>query len=126
MLLCFQKCNLPTDPSLLCIIGEAKDLRIQSSKFCDTVPGRLPQCPCNPPGGLRKTAKCITFHDPLIDLAKPCSTSQPQGLNGLRKTVTSSLKVRFQDPETMINGTKHKRPYPTTSQLILTFLICLI
>ena len=125
MFLCFQRFNLPSEPALLYNIGEAMDLRVQSSKHCSTVPGKLPQCPYIPsPGGLRKTAKHIIFYDPLPDLAQSCSASQPQGLSGLRKTKTSSLKVSFQDPATVINGTKHKRPSPTTSQPIPALKHC--
>ena len=44
-------------------------------------------------GGLRNTAKSITFHDPLMDLDQPCHTFPH---SGLRKTAKS---VHFSDPE---------------------------
>ena len=67
------------------------------------------------PGGLRKTAKCITFCDPLINLDQPHNTPYTQGLIGLRKQ--SSCKVSFQDFASTIKGTKCKSPSSTTSQL---------
>ena len=60
------------------------------------------------PGSLRKTAKHVTFCDPLIDLDKPCSTPHTQGLSGLWKT--AAHKVSFQGSSSAINGTKHKSP----------------
>ena len=80
------------------------------------------------PGSLRKTTKCITFHD-LIDLAQPHSAFQTQGLSSLRKTSTSSVKVSFHNPATTINSTKHKRPhllhYNPCQPLNITFATCL-
>ena len=68
------------------------------------------------PGGMRKTTKHVTFHDPLIDLNQPCSIPHPQGLSSLRKT--ASLKVSFQESASTINGTQCKSPSSTTSQPI--------
>ena len=59
------------------------------------------------PGSLRKTAKHMTFHDPLIDLNQPHCTIPSQG--GLRKTAT--LKISLKDPiNSTMNGTQHKKP----------------
>ena len=66
------------------------------------------------PGSLRKTAKCITFCDPPLDLHQPHSASLPQGQGGLRKT---TLKVSYSDPvKTTINSTQCKKPPTTPSQ----------
>ena len=65
---------------------------------------------------LRKTAKHVTFHDPLIDLDQPCSTPHTQGLSGLRKTAPPN--VSFQESSSTINNTKCKSPSSTMSQPI--------
>ena len=85
-----------------------------------------PSVPISPAqGSLRKTAKQVNFHDPLIDLSQPCSTSQPQVLSSLRNTTTSSHEVSFQDPATTINGTKYRRSSPTTSHPISVLKHCI-
>ena len=67
-------------------------------------------------GSSMKTAKCVTFHDPLLDLDQPCNKPFPQGLCSLRKT--TSLKVHFSDMEkTYIDSTQHKSPSTTTGKL---------
>ena len=73
---------------------------------------------------LRKTAKCITFWDPLIDLGKPQDTSFPCGSSpsGLRKT-TKSKTVQLKDPiGSIINGISHKVPSLSSTKLPLSAL----
>ena len=67
-------------------------------------------------GSLRKTAKCVTFHDPLIDLDEPHSTSHTQGLSSMRKT--AAHEVSFQESSFTISGTQYKSPSHPTSQPI--------
>ena len=66
------------------------------------------------PGSLRKTPKCVTFCNPLIDLDQLCSIPQPQGLSSLRKT--ASLRVSFKELAFTIKGTQHKSSSFTMSQ----------
>ena len=67
------------------------------------------------PCSLRKTAKCVTFHGPLVDPVQPCSsTPLPQGLSGKRKT--ASLEVCF-GHNRHIKGTEHKNSQPDLQSL---------
>ena len=67
-------------------------------------------------GGLRKTAKHIILHDPLINLDKPCSTPDTQDLSGFRNT--SACKVSFQESSSNVSGTQHKSSSNPTSKPI--------
>ena len=75
-------------------------------------------------GGLRKTAKCITFWDHLIDLDEPHHTSPPCGRSpiGLRKNVKMKI-VQFKDPiNSVINGTSCRGPSLSTTKLLIPAL----
>ena len=59
------------------------------------------------PGGLRKTAKCVSFKNPLIDLNQPHHATLTH--SSLRKT--THLKVSFSDPcKSTVNDIQCKRP----------------
>ena len=73
-------------------------------------------------GSMRKTAKHVTFCDPIIDLNQPCSIPQHQGLSSLRRT--ASLKVSFQESVSTINGTKCKSLSSTVSQPVPALKQC--
>ena len=68
------------------------------------------------PGSLRKTAKHVTFCDPLIDLDQPGNSPHTQGLSSLKKT--AACKVSFQESSSTINDTKCKSTSNPTSQPI--------
>ena len=72
------------------------------------------------PGDLRKTAKCVTFWDPLISL--PWCTFHPCGTppNGLMMTAKT---VQFREPiSSYINNTKPKTPSHSSSKLLIPAL----
>ena len=114
MLLCIQKHSFPPGPSLLFYIRDASDLKVPNLVAQSQI-NTLSVLSSPAPSSLRKTAKCITFCDPLIDLYQPCSIPL-KGLSGLRKT--ASLKVSFKESASTINGTQGKSPSSTASQPI--------
>ena len=69
------------------------------------------------PSGMGKTAKCVTFCDPLVDTTKPYSIAySPTSCSHMRKT--ASLKVCFGNTS-IIQGAKHKSPPSTPVKSIL-------
>ena len=66
------------------------------------------------PGSSRKTAKCITFCNSLINLDKPCSTPHTKGFSHLSKT--PACKVSFEESSSTINHSQYKSPSNPTYQ----------
>ena len=76
-----------------------------------TLVSHHPPTPCS----LRKTAKCVTFHNPFVDPAQPCSsTPLPQGLSQQEED-HASLEVSV-GHDTHIKGTEHKSLSTTPSK----------
>ena len=91
---------LPPDPALICNL---RVTRYPTLWLTHTDALTVPTSPT--PGSLRKTAKSITFHDPLIEQDQPHCTLPH---SSLRKTTKAVL---FSDPiRSTINGTKCKQP----------------
>ena len=72
---------------------EFKLLNFMAQSHTDTL--SVPTLPL--PGSLRKTTKCVTFCDLLLDLDQPYCKPFPQGLCGLRRD--ASPQVHFSDKE---------------------------
>ena len=62
----YLKMQPPTDLSILCYIGKARDLKVKVPNIVAQSQIDILSVPSSPaPGGMRKYAKCVTFQDPL-------------------------------------------------------------